>query len=466
MDDFATATARNWIDPFCPLLSDRIGVLPGDPPRPGEPAARRTAQALASFTAASVENLPQAWIDDQPASLDDAVAQAARLLAECHQPLFGGLGTDVAGARELTRLGLRCGAILDHAHGDGMMQALRALQDRGGFSCTLSEVRSRADLIVCIGIDPGHSSPDFFARCGIGVAVGEGPGEGPEEGPEEGPDEGPGDAPDQRVVVFLRGSGASGASDGEAWLQGRGGVAVEVMDFGDADLHVLIAELNAACLQRPLPRAGPHWAALQALANRLLAARYAVLVYAPGELPGRHAALLVEAISRVAKTLNRTSRAGSLAIGSADGSVAANQVSTWLTGLPLRTALHAHRLDHDPHRHGARRLLAAGAVDGLLWVSSFTPDLVPPAAAVAGDRALPLVVLGHPAMVSALRREGGELRGRRVFIPVSTPGVNAPGQLFRSDGGIVLNLKPFMPTTLPAVADVALRIRNRLEARP
>jgi len=75
-------------------------------------------------------------------------------------------------------------------------------------------------------------------------------------------------------------------------------------------------------------------------------------------------------------------------------------------------------------------------------------------------------VLGHPAMVSALRREGGELRGRRVFIPVSTPGVNAPGQLFRSDGGIVLNLKPFMPTTLPAVADVALRIRNRLEARP
>ena len=36
------------------------------------------------------------------------------------------------------------------------MQGLRALQDRGGFTCTLSEVRNRADLIVCIGIGPGH----------------------------------------------------------------------------------------------------------------------------------------------------------------------------------------------------------------------------------------------------------------------------------------------------------------------
>ncbi len=447
MDD-PTSTARDWIDPFCPLLSDRIGVLPGDPPRPGNPAAGRTAQALANFAAASVENLPQAWIDDEPASLDDAVAQAARLLGECHQPLFGGLGTDVAGARELTRLGLSCGAILDHAHGEGMMQALRALQDRGGFSCTLSEVRSRADLIVCIGVDPAQGSPDFFARCGIGEAVGEAPG----------------DAPDQRVVVLLRGSGATGAGAGEAWLRGRAGAQVEVMDCGDADLHVLVAELNAAFLQRPLPRAGPHWPALQALAARLQAADYAVLVYAPGELPGRHAALLVEAISRIAKTLNRTSRAGCLAIGSADGSVAVNQAATWLTGLPLRTALHAHGLDHDPHRHGARRLLEAGAVDGLLWVSSFSPDLVPPAAATAGDRSLPLVVLGHPAMAAALR--SGEERSPRVFIPVSTPGVNAPGQLFRSDGGIALNLKPFMATVLPSVAEVALKIRSRLELQP
>jgi formylmethanofuran dehydrogenase subunit B len=236
------------------------------------------------------------------------------------------------------------------------------------------------------------------------------------------------------------------------------------MDFDGADLHPVIAELNAACLQRPLPRPRPHWPALQALAARLLAARYAVLVYAPGELPGRHAALLVEAISRIVKTLNRASRAGSMMLASADGSATVNQVATWLTGLPLRTALHAHGLDHDPHRHATRRLLERGAIDGLLWVSSFTPDLLPPAAATAGERALPLVVLGHPAMAAALHADAGEAAvASRIFVSVSTPGVNAAGQLFRSDGGIVLGLKPFMTTTLPSVAEVAMRMLGLLE---
>ena len=149
-----------------------------------------------------------------------------------------------------------------------------------------------------------------------------------------------------------------------------------------------------------------------------------------------------------------------------DGSAAVNQVVTWLTGLPLRTALHAHGFDHDPHRHGARRLLEGRAVDGLLWVSSFSPDLAPPAAAQAGDdRPLPVVVLGHPAMAAALRTDAAAAPARRIFIPVSTPGVNAAGQLFRSDGAIALGLRPFMTTTLSSVADIALRILGLLERR-
>ena len=59
----------------------------------------------------------------------------------------------------------------------------------------------------------------------------------------------------------------------------------------------------------------------------------------------------------------------------------------------------------------------------------------------------------------------GDISGKKpfVFIAVSTPGVNAPGQLFRGDGAIALNLKPFMTTTLPSVAEVAARILGLLE---
>ena len=113
-----TLAPCDWIDPFCPLLSDRIKVLPGDPPQPEDAAARRSARALAHFSSAGADAVPAAMIEASPVTLDDAVAHAARLIGEWRQPLFAGLGTDVAGARALTRLGLRCGAILDHAHGE------------------------------------------------------------------------------------------------------------------------------------------------------------------------------------------------------------------------------------------------------------------------------------------------------------------------------------------------------------
>ena len=231
------------------------------------------------------------------------------------------------------------------------------------------------------------------------------------------------------------------------------------------ELHAILAELNAACGGRKLPRAGEDWPALQALARRLLDARYAVLVHAPSKLVDcGHAALLIEGIHGVVKTLNRTTRAAALALGSADGSATVSQAATWLTGLPLRTALHAHGFEHDPCRFGTARLLASGAADGLLWVSSFSPELLPPTA----GQPTPLVVLGHPAMACRFQRgpavnENQASLFAGVFIAVATPGVNAPGHLFRGDGGIVLALKPFTTTALPGVDDVARRLLALLE---
>ena len=68
----------------------------------------------------------------------------------------------------------------------------------------------------------------------------------------------------------------------------------------------------------------------------------------------------------------------------------ANQVFAWLSGLPLRTRAGARGLEHEPLLNGAGTLLADGAVDAVLWVSSFVADALPPTAA----QALPTVVLG------------------------------------------------------------------------
>lgn len=416
-----------WTCPFCPLACDHlsvgVGVGAGTQPLTllgGECA--RASRALAQFTALPSGTGPE--VDGQPCDLDTAVAAAARLLGASRQPLFGGLGTDVAGGRALYPLACATGAICDAGAGQALMHGLRALQDRGQFTTTLAEVRTRADLVVFVGGLPTGLAPLIGPRCGIGDAQ----------------------VPQRQVVVL----GAAPGDDAllAAWA-GRGGVGVKVLPL-HGDLFDTLALLSALVARRPLPDA-PE--ALRALAQQLRAARYAVLVGAPARLPAQ-GALIVEAVHQVVGTLNRTTRAAALWIGGGNGAATVNQVFAWLSGLPLRSRAGPRGLEHEPMLFDVERLLADGAVDALLWVSSFDAQAVPP------PNQLPMVVLGHPALAGASRRSGLPT----VFIPVSTPGIGSAGHLFRTDGTVLMPLDAVYRDRLPTVADAVRRVMSALRA--
>jgi len=230
----------------------------------------------------------------------------------------------------------------------------------------------------------------------------------------------------------------------------REGVAVETLPLhGDLfDTVALLAALVAGRVSKDDARVPADLAALSA---RLQAARYAVLVYESGRLPAQ-GALIVEAIQRIVATLNRSTRAASLPLGGGDGASTVNQVFAWLSGLPLRSRAGPLGLEHEPLCFDAQRLLADGAADTLLWVSSYGPEPAPPAAGV------PRIVLGHPAM--RLAQDAHEL----VFIPVSTPGIGSAGHLFRTDGSVLLPLRPVYEDGLPSVAEVARRLTQAVQA--
>jgi formylmethanofuran dehydrogenase subunit B len=90
----------------------------------------------------------------------------------------------------------------------------------------------------------------------------------------------------------------------------------------------------------------------------------------------------------------------------------------------------------------------------LLWVSSFGAHGLP----AALDARVPAVVLGHPALAAAARARGAST----VFIPVATPGIDIGGHLFRTDGSIVVPLKPVRGAPLPSVGAIAARLVERL----
>lgn len=388
-----------WTCPFCPLLCDTFRVDTGPPGTPlklvGSECPRARA-GLAHFDAAASAAQPQ--VDGRDCDLDTALTAAASLLASSRQPLFGGLGTDVAGARALYALACETGAICDPAQGNALMHGLRALQDRGGFSTTLAEVRTRADLIVCMTEDPTAHYPEFFRRCGAGD---------------------------------------------------REELAIETLPLhGDLfDTVALLAALVAGRVRSDDDRVPAELAALSA---RLKAARYAVLVYESARLPAQ-GALIIEAIQRIVGTLNRSTRAASLPLGGGDGASTVNQVFAWLSGLPLRSRAGPRGLEHEPLCFDAERLLADGAADTLLWVSSYGPEPAPPSTDV------PRIVLGHPVMRLP--------RGDRVFIPVSTPGIGSGGHLFRTDGSVMLPLRPLYDDGLPSVADVVRRLTDAVKAQ-
>ena len=412
------AAAPPWTCPFCPLLCDGFGVDRSTAPwQLVGSDCPRALRGLARFGGSPA--LAQPRVDGRDATLEAAVGAAADILAQSRQPLFGGLGTDVAGARALYRLACATGAISDAAGGAALMHALRALQDRGQFTTTLAEVRTRADVIVCLGASPTPRYPEFFRRVGIGEAH-----------------------VAQRHIAFV-------GAEVDAALANAARTSSESIALED-DLYATTALLAALVAGRGVPDAPP---ALAALAQRLRAARYGVVVLDSAALP-KHGALICELVERLVASLNIDTRAALLPLAGADGASTVNQVFAWLSGLPLRSRAGALGLEHEPVTFDAGRLLADGAVDALLWVASYGTEPAPP----AND--LPCIVLGHPA--TALQASAQP----SVFIPVATPGIGSAGHVFRTDGVVLMPLAALAPDGLPTAAAVVGRIGAALHAAP
>ncbi|MBB1161621.1 molybdopterin-binding domain-containing protein [Aquariibacter albus] len=429
---------RPWISPWTALLdadqrlaraADGTLALAADTPAP----CPVTAAALA-LRAARRDAPRGPTLDGQPLDAATAHATAARWLAQARQPLIAGLAADVDGQRALFRLAAACGAVSDPVGGAAWAEALMALQDRGQFTTTLSEVRERADLLLFLGSTPEARLPSFLRRAGLDGA--------PSRAAHAGsacP------VPAGRKLRVL------GAPTGEALAAlgatALGATALEGADLGELDLFDALAQLNALAAGRVARDATP---ALQALAAELQAAQYAVLVYEPSKLPAQ-GGLLIEAVQRLVGTLNAKGRAASLPLSGHHGLATAHYAHTWLSGLPLRTRVGPLGLEHEPRRHDASRLIATGGADLLLWVAAFGNE--PAAPAAAGLPRIALVPPGAPVP---------EGTGPLLVIPVGTPGLDHAGHLFRSEGTTVLHLPAGDPSELPPVGTVVAAVAEAM----
>ena len=351
--------------------------------------------------------MAEAWIRGTAATVDAAAAEAAKLLAASRMPVIAGLGTDVAGARAAIRLARRLRGAIDHMHSAALLRDLDVMREAGMMVTTPNVARLRADLLLLVGPGLVEAWPDLPARLF---------------------------ADQQRRIVWLCPGGA--AKDARAHQN--------ILIVGDdpADLPLVLAALRARCAGRPVGKTALAASTLDALAADLAKARFGVAVWSAAE----HDGLTIEMLCGLVKDLNETSRFTGLPLAAADNAAAVQQVSGWMTGLPLRTGFARGYAEHDPWRFDSVRMVDDGEADCALWISAY--GLRPP----AWKRDIPLI---------ALTAEAGDLRAD-VAITVGHPGIDHDAVSYLAATGTLAAVSASRPARTISTADAVARIAAAL----
>jgi len=424
-----TASFTDVACPFCGLACDDLNLDLSSGSISAQGGACPRAKGAYHKISAAASAQAQSWIHGKPVPLPEAIAKALELIAASQAPVFGGLATDVLGMRGLMELADRTGALLDHMNSEGKLRNLRTVQDAGWITTTLSEVRNRADVIVCFGTDVSTRFPRFFERCvwvdepmfletsshRKVIMIGE-PGDyAPATSPE-------GQAPE--VIVIAQDRLA------EAAALMRGLVAGSLPTHTKTDLPI---------------------EALRSVAEALQSAHYGVIVWAAADLNWSHADLTVQALTALIATLNHTTRCAGMPLGGSDGDFTSDAVMLWQTGYPFRTSLASGTGHYDPVMNSTQRVLNEDEADLLLWVASLDPDRTqaPDTRSLSGK---------HCPMIALTSAGAPLISEAAVQITVATPGVDTNGYMFRADKVVTLPLRKIIQSSYPTVAEFAHRV--------
>jgi formylmethanofuran dehydrogenase subunit B len=363
-----------------------------------------------------------AWIDGTPASLDQAAAEAARLLMASRQTLFAGLGTDVDGVRRAVALAERVGGVVEHMHSALILRDLDCLRETGVMLTTPGEARVRGDVLLLVGDDLDAAWPALNERL---LAV---------------PLRSDSAEVQQRQFVVL-------AKDERSTRRRRPG-RVETAVFGQgAEFAANLAALRARVKRHPRkPSSDLAASHLDTIADLLRQAKFGVAIWPASSLD----ALEIEMVNGLVRDLNESTRFSSLPLAAGDNGAGALAVCGWMTGFPMRTGFSSGAPTHDTWRFDAERMVRAGEVDCVVWISAFG---APPPEWVSGSISIALC-----------DRAARPARAPRVLIEVGRPGVDHDAVVHCLDTGslIAVRANTSFLGDVPSVAAALARIAGSL----
>jgi len=414
---------------FCGCVCDDLSVTVED----GRITGVKYACALgrAWLLGHSVEtNRPVALVDGQPASLDEAVEAAAQILAGARYPLIYGLSSTYCEAqRQAVALADALGATIDCCtsvcHGPSGM----ALQGVGEPTCTLGEVKNRADLLIYWGSNPAESHPRHFTRYAVtpkGLFR-------------------PGGRKDRTVVlVDVRPTPSARAAD--IFLQVKPGKDFEV-------LWALRALIRGVELHEDaVADTGLTLAQLQDLAERMKSCRFGVFFVGQGLTQSRGKHMNTTAVFLLIRELYAHTKFAALPMRGHGNVTGIDNVLAWQTGYPFGVNFSRGYPRFNPGEFTAVDVLARGEADAALIVAS---DPVANLPQVAAGR------LAQIPTVALDTHESETTKVAKVAITTAPAGISVEGTVYRMDN-VPLRLRKFLPSPYPSDEEVLRRMVERV----
>lgn len=377
-----------------------------------------------------VEERPVALIRGQPATLDEAIEEAARILVQARYPIVYGLSdTTCEAQRVAVAIADRIGACVDTTtsvcHGPSGM----AFQGVGEVTCSLGEVKNRADLVIFWGSNPAESHPRHWGRYSTmpkGLFV-------------------PHGRKDRTVVVVdVRRSKSVPAAD----------IFLQIKPRKDFEaLWALRALVKGVQLDGGVEQeTGLPLEQLQDLAQRMKTCKFGVLFFGMGLSMTRGKHLNVEAALSLARDLNEYTRFYAKPMRGHGNVTGADNVVSWQTGYPFGVSLGRGYPRFNPGEFTTADTLARGEADAALIVASDP----------MGNFSQP--AREHLAKIPSIAldpKETPTIKHAAVAFTTATYGINVAGTVYRMDD-VPIPLRPAFESPYPSDEEILKRIEKRI----
>jgi formylmethanofuran dehydrogenase subunit B len=332
-------------------------------------------------------------------SYDEAVEYTAKILANAKKPLMYGWSSTNCEAQSVGHeIAEMCGACVDNTAAVCHGTTLIAVQDIGLPTCTLGEVKNRADRIIFWGCNPAHAHPRHMSRYSIyprGFFTGKG------------------HKSRKIIVVDPRVTDTASVAD----------IHVQVEQGRDYELlNALRVALNNEWL--PDVVAGVPKEKIRELADVLKSGRFGIIFFGMGVTQSLSKNHNIDEAIGLTKHLNEFTKYSIMPMRGHYNVTGSGEVLAWQFGFPYSVDLSRGFARYNPGDTSTIDLLARGEVDAMFTIAS-DPGAHFPISAVKHIAKIPSVCIDpHLTPTTGVSK---------LHVPVAFVGVEVGGNAYRMD---------------------------------